>query len=48
VEVADHLVDHGTIDISTRWPEDLPPGRDGKIYGIAPIGPSLVLVPVRR
>src|SRR5438067_4799086 len=44
-EVAERLVKHGAIDIQTRWPEDIPPGVDGKIYGIAPIGPSLVHVP---
>ena len=44
-DVAQRLVQHGAIDISTRWPEDLPPGRGGKIYGIAPIGPALVHVP---
>ncbi|HUJ62429.1 MAG TPA: hypothetical protein VLX92_28195 [Kofleriaceae bacterium] len=44
-EVATRLVEHGALDIHTRWPDDLPAGRDGKIYGIAPIGPSLVHVP---
>jgi len=44
-EVADRLVQHGAIDIKTRWPEDLPPGRDGKTYSINPIGVSLVHVP---
>ena len=44
-EVADHLASHGAIDISTHWPEDIPPGRGGKYYGIAPIGPSLIHVP---
>lgn len=43
-DVAERIC-HGSIDITTRWPRDLPPGRDGKIYGIAPIGPSLVDVP---
>lgn len=45
-EVASELVgeDH-TIAIHHRWPEDIPNGRNGKIYGIAPIGPSLVHVP---
>ncbi|HEX4420113.1 MAG TPA: hypothetical protein VH165_19495 [Kofleriaceae bacterium] len=43
--VADQLVAHHAIDISLRWPEDIPPGRNGKYYGIAPIGPSLVHVP---
>jgi hypothetical protein len=44
-EVADHLVSRQAIDISIRWPEDIPPGPSGKYYGIAPIGPSLVHVP---
>src|SRR5678815_919019 len=44
-EVAERIAQHGAIDIHTRWPEDIPPGRDGKIYGIAPIGASVVHVP---
>ena len=44
-DVAEALVQHGRIDIGTRWPENIPPGRDGKTYGIAPIGPALVQVP---
>src|SRR5688572_13583600 len=44
-EVADRLVQHGAIDIKTRWPDDIPTGRGGKTYGITPIGPSLAHVP---
>src|ERR1700742_4034061 len=44
-EVAEALVNHGQVDIKTRWPDDIPLGRDQKIYGIAPIGPALVHVP---
>ncbi|MBA3393305.1 MAG: hypothetical protein H0T89_11705 [Deltaproteobacteria bacterium] len=44
-EVANRIVDHRAIDITTRWPEDIPAGRGGKYYGIAPIGPSAVHVP---
>jgi len=44
-EVADRIAQHGAIDIRTRWPDDIPPGRDGKTYGITPIGASLVHVP---
>lgn len=44
-EVAARLVQHGAIDIKTRWPDDMPPGRDGKMYGIAAIGTVLVHVP---
>jgi hypothetical protein len=44
-EVADRLVRDGAIDIKTKWPDDMPPGRDGKMYGIAAIGTALVHVP---
>lgn len=44
-QVAERLVGAGAIDISVRWPEDIPAGRGGKYYGIAPLGPSLVHVP---
>lgn len=44
-EVADRVVQHASIDIKTRWPEDLPPGRNGKIYSINPIGVSVVHMP---
>src|SRR6478609_9753194 len=44
-EVADRVVQHAAIDIKTRWPEDLPPGRNGKIYSINPIGVSVVHMP---
>jgi len=44
-EVAERVVQHGEIDIHTRWPENLPLGRDGKIYCINPIGPSAVHMP---
>lgn len=44
-EVADRIVARQTISISTRWPEDIPPGRGGRYYGIAPLGPSLVHLP---
>ena len=44
-EVAEQIVGGDGIAIATRWPEDIPLGRDGKIYGITPIGPPLVLVP---
>ncbi len=44
-EVADRIVQHGAIDIKTRWPDDMPPGRNGKIYGITPIGPNLMHMP---
>jgi len=44
-DLAARMVDHRAIDITTRWPEDLPAGRDGKYYGIVPIGPALVHLP---
>ena len=44
-EVAERIVDGGHIDIKTRWPDDIPLGRDQKIYGIAPIGPAVMHVP---
>lgn len=44
-EVADRVVQHGAIDIKTRWPEDLPPGPDGKLYSINPVGVSVVHMP---
>ena len=44
-ELADRIVHHGALDITTRWPEDIPNGPDGKIYGIAAIGCGLVHVP---
>ena len=44
-ELADRIVQHGAIDIKTRWPEDIPTGRDGKTYGIAALGCGLVHVP---
>jgi hypothetical protein len=44
-EVAEGIVDHGHIDIKTRWPDDIPLGRDNKIYSIAPIGPAVIHVP---
>ena len=43
-EVAERVM-HGKVDIRTRWPEDLPAGRDGKIYCIYPAGASAVHVP---
>jgi hypothetical protein len=44
-EVAAKVADSEGIAIKTRWPVDIPAGEDGKTYGIAPIGPSLVHVP---
>jgi hypothetical protein len=44
-EVADSLVSQGTIAISTPWPVDLKPGRQGRTYAVAPLLPSLIHVP---
>jgi hypothetical protein len=50
-EVADGLARRGEIAIATPWPPDLPRGRDGRVYAVAPLAQSLVHVPgalVRR
>jgi hypothetical protein len=44
-ELATRMVNDRGISIQTRWPEDIPPGRDGKYYGITPIGTSIVHIP---
>jgi hypothetical protein len=44
-EVAVNIVTKQSVDIGFRWPEDIPAGRNGKYYGIAPMLPSLVHVP---
>ncbi|HLL21393.1 MAG TPA: hypothetical protein VK427_04635, partial [Kofleriaceae bacterium] len=44
-EVATRIGHDQTIAITTRWPEDIPPGRGGVYYGITPIGTSLVHLP---
>src|SRR4051794_27739012 len=44
-EVADALARRGEINIRTTWPADLPRGRGGKIYAVAPIVQSLVHLP---
>jgi hypothetical protein len=44
-DIADRIVTKGSVDTKVRWPDDAPKGTDGKYYGIAPIGTSLVHVP---
>src|SRR4051812_26396056 len=44
-EVADALARRGEINIRTSWPVDLPRGRGGKIYAVAPLVQSLVHLP---
>jgi hypothetical protein len=43
--VADAIVTNQTVSMDVRWPEDLPPGPDGKTYAIAPLGTAIVHVP---
>src|SRR5215470_5940264 len=42
-QVADHLVQRGSITVDVRW--NAPPGRDGKLYCLLPFVDSLVHVP---
>jgi len=44
-EVAEAIVERHTVSIFTRWPASLPPGRDGRIFALSPLLPSLVHVP---
>jgi hypothetical protein len=44
-EVAESLVHRGAISIRTPWPPDLPRGRGGKVYAVAPLLQSLMQVP---
>ncbi len=44
-EVAESLAEHGELSIQTRWPVNLPIGRDGQLYASAPLLQSLVHVP---
>jgi hypothetical protein len=44
-DVAVAIAHHGEIHITTKWPGDLPDGRNGKTYGIAPLGPVVVHIP---
>jgi hypothetical protein len=44
-EVADSIVHTHTLHAKTRWPTALPNGKDGKLYGLAPLLQSLVHVP---
>jgi hypothetical protein len=43
--VAESLVHHGSLAIGRAWPEDLPPGRDGKFYSTYPLATSVVQIP---
>lgn len=45
VDAADHLISNGSMAIGYPWPEDIPTGRDGKYYCIAPILASFVHLP---
>src|SRR5215510_9249822 len=44
-EVAEHLVEKGTLDVSVRWPTDAPPGRGGRSFAFNPLLTSLIHVP---
>jgi hypothetical protein len=39
------MVNKGTIVIKTRWPGNLPLGKDGKVYGVAPVLQAAVHIP---
>ncbi len=43
--VAESIVTRAALDISTRWPAELKNGKDGKIYAVSPLLPSLTQVP---
>ena len=44
-EVADSIVHAHSLHATTRWPMNLPNGKDGHLYGLAPLLQSLVHVP---
>src|SRR5512137_2733728 len=44
-EVADSIVFAHNLHAKTRWPTQLSNGKDGHVYGIAPLLQSLVHVP---
>jgi len=43
--VTESLVEHHSLDIPRPWPDDLPPGRNGKFYSTYPILTSVVQIP---
>jgi hypothetical protein len=44
-EVADNIAYKHNFHATTRWPMNLPNGKDGHIYGVAPLLQSLIHVP---
>jgi hypothetical protein len=44
-EVADNIAYAHNFHAATRWPMNLPNGKDGHLYGVAPLLQSLVHVP---
>lgn len=44
-EVADSIVQNHNLHAKTRWPTALPNGKDGHLYGIAPLLQSVIHVP---
>lgn len=43
--VAQSLLDHGGVDVTKPWPDDLPAGRDGKYYSTYPLLTSAAHLP---
>jgi hypothetical protein len=43
--VAESLIHHGSLAIPRPWPDDLPRGRNNKIYSTYPVVTSLIQVP---
>lgn len=44
-DVAEALVERQEVSIETRWPPIIPLGRNGKVYAVSPLLPSLMHVP---
>ena len=44
-EVAESLVERHAVHIQTRWPPAAPLGRDGRIYAVSSLLPSLMQLP---
>ena len=44
-DVAEALVERHQVSIDTRWPPSIPNGRNGKIYAVSALVPSLVHLP---
>jgi hypothetical protein len=44
-DVAESLVEKHTVAIDTRWPPSIPLGRNGKVYAVSALLPSLIHLP---